>query len=333
MADKNFGFQGDIPPGVSIKDNIEKALEYKKTHSALETLNWFRKMVAPQSQNPDGTPNWDFKMYKKIYIHLLFIVIIFNACATNQTENTILNEDKKRLSSKDLEQAQIYNKNKEYKKLLELYEEYAIKGDFFAEYGLGYIYHSGKGVEKDIKKAIEWYEKSANQGYDRAEYELGNIYHSGKDIEKDINKAIEWYEKSANQGYSKAQFRLGSLYYFAKEIKDNDKAFYWYEKAAIQGHSDAQANLGYMYEKGLGVEQDYKKFIEWLEKSANQGNPNAYFNLGIAYYNGKGVRQNHQKGLEMFKKSLNQKEKLKKVDIDRLCKEFPTVCIDTKLKF
>ncbi|WP_418186880.1 tetratricopeptide repeat protein [Aliarcobacter lanthieri] len=236
-------------------------------------------------------------MYKKKYINLLFIVIIFNACATNQTENTILNEDKKRLSSKDLEQAQIYNKNKEYKKLLELYEEYAIKGDFFAEYGLGYIYHSGKGVEKDIKKAIEW------------------------------------YEKSANQGYSKAQFRLGSLYYFAKEIKDNDKAFYWYEKAAIQGHSDAQVNLGYMYEKGLGVEQDYKKFIEWLEKSANQGNPNAYFNLGIAYYNGKGVRQNHQKGLEMFKKSLNQKEKLKKVDIDRLCKEFPTVCIDTKLKF
>lgn len=88
-----------------------------------------------------------------------------------------------------------------------------------------------------------------------------------------------------------------------------------------------------MYEKGLGVKQDHKKLIQWLEKSANQGNPNAYFNLGIAYCNGKGVRQNHQKGLEMFKKSLNQKEKLKKVDIDRLCKEFPIVCVDTKLKF
>ncbi|MCG3677686.1 cadherin-like domain-containing protein [Aliarcobacter butzleri] len=65
MADKNFGFQGNIPPNVSIEDNIKKALEYKETHSALETLNWFRKMVAPQSQNPDGTPNWDFKMYDK----------------------------------------------------------------------------------------------------------------------------------------------------------------------------------------------------------------------------------------------------------------------------
>lgn len=326
-------------------------------------------------------------MYKKISINLIFILAIFTGCATNTT----FNQDKKRLSSKDLELAQIYYKNEEYKKLLELYEEYAIKGDFFAEYGLGFLYYSGKGVEKDINKAIEWYEKSANKGYSGAEYMLGKIYYfEKKDDKKGVywlekasiqghsqaqanlryieRKAIEWhrepqnhkdvdsqynlgimylndeikdypqaiklFEMSANKGNSKSQLKLAEIYYFGKGVKkDCNIALKWLEKSANEGNYYAQFNLASFYNEGDCIKQDFKKAIEWYEKSANQGNPNAYFNIGIAYYKGKGVIQNHQKGLEMFKKSLNQKDKLQQEYIDRLCKELPNVCVDTKLKF
>ena len=61
MLDKNFGFSGNIPDGVSIENNIKEALEYKNTHNEIETLFWFREKVGnnkderliPQSESMD----------------------------------------------------------------------------------------------------------------------------------------------------------------------------------------------------------------------------------------------------------------------------------------
>ncbi|MDS1315575.1 tetratricopeptide repeat protein, partial [Aliarcobacter butzleri] len=84
---------------------------------------------------------------------------------------------------------------------------------------------------------------------------------------------------------------------------------------------------------GEGVAKDIQKAIQWYEKSANQGNPYAYYNLGAVYLNGKEVIKDYKKAIELLKKSLNQKDKLQQEYIDRLCKELPNVCVDTKLKF
>ena len=61
-----------------------------------------------------------------------------------------------------------------------------------------------------------------------------------------------------------------------------------------------------MYEKGLSVEQNYKKAIEWYRKSGYQGVAKAQCSLGdIYHYGGKGVRQDYKKAKEWFGKACD----------------------------
>lgn len=54
----NFGFTGTIPPGISIQANINEVIAYKQTHTASDTLEWFRNKVRPGQE-------WDFKHLDK----------------------------------------------------------------------------------------------------------------------------------------------------------------------------------------------------------------------------------------------------------------------------
>jgi hypothetical protein len=59
MSD-NYGFEGAVPPNVSVSDNIAKARAYQATHTTKETLLWFYEHVRnnrdahlPQSESMD----------------------------------------------------------------------------------------------------------------------------------------------------------------------------------------------------------------------------------------------------------------------------------------
>jgi TPR repeat protein len=76
--------------------------------------------------------------------------------------------------------------------------------------------------------------------------------------------------------------------------------------AAEQGHANAQCNLGAMFEKGLGVEQSYKKAVEYFTMAAEQGYANAQFNLGLMFDNGRGVEQSCAIARKWWTKAANQ---------------------------
>lgn len=60
----NLGFSGAVPDGVSIKENINRALEYRDTHTPAETAWWFYNVVR---NNKDGHLTPDQSMdYKQI---------------------------------------------------------------------------------------------------------------------------------------------------------------------------------------------------------------------------------------------------------------------------
>ena len=98
----------------------------------------------------------------------------------------------------------------------------------------------------------------------------------------------------AEAGDATMQNSLG-VYYDRGEGVDQDfkEAVKWYQKAADQGHAGAQYNLGLMYRNGQGVEQDIKEAVKWYQKAADQGYAMAQSNLGVAYGMGKGVDQNY----------------------------------------
>lgn len=59
--------------------------------------------------------------------------------------------------------------------------------------------------------AIWWLEKFARQGSARAQFNLGYLYETGRGVGKDMRAAKRWYQLAAQQGYPAARQRLEEL--------------------------------------------------------------------------------------------------------------------------
>ena len=107
----------------------------------------------------------------------------------------------------------------------------------------------------------------------------------------------------------------------AEKEKPLPKDFKSLKALAENGNAIAQSNLGVVYEKGKGVEQDFKEAFKWYQKAADQGDAKAQNNLGVMYANGQGVEQNYvtayawwniaaTNGNQKVKKGLSQLAKI-----------------------
>ena len=168
----------------------------------------------------------------------------------------------------------------------------AAQGHAEAQYSLGVLYASGRGVPQGYSQAAKWYEQAAAQGQSQAQFNLGWLYYAGLGVPQDYKKATQWYKQAAAQGHAGAQNSLGVVYQKGLGVpQDYAKARQWYEQAATQEDGDAQNNLGLLYYAGHGVPQDYGKAREWYEQAAAQGHARALGNLAELYYAGLGVPQ------------------------------------------
>lgn len=84
-----------------------------------------------------------------------------------------------------------------------------------AQCGLGRLYEHGHGVETNYKNAFEWYSKAAELGHDEAQFKLGDLYMSGKGVEVvSTDMAVYWYLKASKQHSNfgtEAQSKLDAL--------------------------------------------------------------------------------------------------------------------------
>ncbi len=66
------------------------------------------------------------------------------------------------------------------------------------------MYKNGCGVEQDYEQAMELFSKAAQQGYAYAQFELGIMYNTGKGVEKNCVNAHKWLNLAAASGLTKA---------------------------------------------------------------------------------------------------------------------------------
>ena len=134
---------------------------------------------------------------------------------------------------------------------------------------------------------MRWLRKAAEQGDAKAQFLLGDMYVSGKGVTKDEVEAVRWLRKAAEQGDAEAQANLGLMYDIGEGVaQDNAEAARWYRKAAEQGHAGAQLLLGVIYATGKGVAEDDAEAARWLRKAAEQGKAEAQLRLGAMYSTG-----------------------------------------------
>lgn len=152
-----------------------------------------------------------------------------------------------------------------------------------------------EGVEAmdagDMDRAIVAFEQSAEDGVAIAQYNLGVLYFSGRGVQQDYREAYRWTRMAAEQGFANAQANLGTLYYndlgvsegiesywpislFLRESRLREAA-HWYQAAAEQDHGQAQYFLATLYEAGSGVDRDLAKAYQWAKLAMDNEVPEA----------------------------------------------------------
>lgn len=142
-----------------------------------------------------------------------------------------------------------------------------------------------EGVEAmdagDMAGAIEAFRESAENGVAIAQYNLGVLYFSGRGVEQDYREAYRWTHMAAEQGFANAQANLGTLYYNDLGVSEGIEAYWpisfflrssrlqeaarWYQAAANQDHGQAQYFLATLYQAGSGVERNLVKAYQWAK--------------------------------------------------------------------
>ncbi len=78
----------------------------------------------------------------------------------------------KKAQANSLEAAREATQNGDYKKAFDIYKSLANAGNAEAQYCLGIMYETGKGVDIDIFEAVMWYRKAKAKGFSMAERKL-----------------------------------------------------------------------------------------------------------------------------------------------------------------
>lgn len=145
-------------------------------------------------------------------------------------------------------------------------------------------------LEKKYVEAIELYRQAAELGDAEAQYKLGKMLYSGKGVEKNTEEAIELFKLAAAQDYECAEFRLGAAYQLGWDIeKDEELAFYWYKRSAEHGNVKAMLYVGYYFETGYGTEISLPEAMTWWKRALDVSEGKcceAAYKLGHYYYVG-----------------------------------------------
>ncbi|UOS13718.1 sel1 repeat family protein [Helicobacter pylori] len=70
--------------------------------------------------------------------------------------------------------------------------------------GLGFLYGSGKGVEKDLIKVAYLYSRACELKEGDGCGALGGLYYNGDGVKQNSKKAAALFEKACKLGYKKA---------------------------------------------------------------------------------------------------------------------------------
>ena len=124
---------------------------------------------------------------------------------------------------------------------LDTVRQAAEQGDATAQFNLGNMYASGRGVLEDDAEAVRWYRLAAEQGDADAQFYLGVSYANGEGVLKDEAEAVRWYRLSADQGDADAQYNLGVRYANGEGVlKDSVLAHMWFNIAGANGNEAAR---------------------------------------------------------------------------------------------
>jgi TPR repeat protein len=124
---------------------------------------------------------------------------------------------------------------------LELARESSGKGSRYGLYMLGALHQLGVGgVAWDDAQAVALFRLAATQNFDGAQYGLGYMYSRGFGVDRDHAVALRLFQLAAAQGHPEAMYMVANCHEYGRGVRKNEvEAIHWYRRAQAAGHPDA----------------------------------------------------------------------------------------------
>jgi TPR repeat protein len=114
--------------------------------------------------------------------------------------------------------------------------------------------------------------KLAKKGNAEAQFKVGEMYETGRGVEKNVIEAKRWINMAAAQGNRAAGYNLLYKDLEKNGVTNKNKAQLTdLQKAAADGDGYAQYYLGLMYSRGVGVKKNSNSAHDWLAKASLVG--------------------------------------------------------------
>lgn len=90
----------------------------------------------------------------------------------------------------------------DYGEAVHIWRPLAEDGDAMAQFNMGLLHETGRGVVEDPATAAAWYVRAARQGVTAAQYNLAVLHQGGRGVPQDDAEALYWLEVAARHGAS-----------------------------------------------------------------------------------------------------------------------------------
>jgi len=87
----------------------------------------------------------------------------------------------------------------------------AARGNSRAQFDLGMMYRTGKGVSRNEKLAFNYFHKAARNNSVEAKFQMGLSFSEGRGVRKQTQLAKYWFKLAAKAGHTQAMAHLASL--------------------------------------------------------------------------------------------------------------------------
>ncbi|GAX82414.1 hypothetical protein CEUSTIGMA_g9842.t1 [Chlamydomonas eustigma] len=193
--------------------------------------------------------------------------------------------------------------------LMQLEQEFALKGNVEALSRVAYRRLMGQGVDADLEAAYEDFVEAAQLGDVNAIFNLGYMHLIGIHVPLNLTVARGYFETAASKGMPAAYSALGTIYWMGHDGQPSNTtaAFLSFEKGAALNDADSVINLGILYQFGLGTEIDTSKAFEQFVRGDKLGHRKAVYSLGMCYQEGIGTEVNRTKALQMYSRFFRER--------------------------
>lgn len=156
----------------------------------------------------------------------------------------------------------------------------AEKGRTWSALHVAEAYHDGHGVERDFAKAARWFQVAADDPKFSmnffAKYGLAFMYLDGRGVPQDIARALQLLRESSAGRDAEAMELLGTLELLAMGTPANAEAAARHFNASAEfGRTVGLYNLGVIYSQGLAGPADPALAATWWNKAATGGDEHA----------------------------------------------------------